>query len=292
MVALAALLLVVAFGLGLVGFGLVAMPGSNGVRRRVRSMVEVPTTESASGVVKVDQTRADLWERFTPSRLLKGLERNMVLAGHPEGWTRERVVLMKPAGAVVGLLFGMLLVAKTDHPLIPVVAVVAVALGYFVPDLLMYNYAIKRQEQIQKTLPDLLDQIVISLEAGVGFEAALAKAGERGKGPLADEVVRLVQDMSLGMSRREAYLGLAERTSVVELRTFCKAVVQAEEFGTSIASVVRSQAKEMRLGRRLRAEAKAQQVPVKILVPLMTCILPVLFAIVLGPAVVYAYAIN
>lgn len=292
MVLLAVLLLLMALGLALVGAGVVAAPGGGAVRKRVRTLTRVPEAVAESGVQKVDEARADLWERFTPSTLLKRLERNMVLAGHPEGWTRERVVLMKPAGALFGLLFGSLIVSKTEHPLMPLVAVGAVLLCYFVPDLLVYNYAIKRQEEIQKALPDLLDQIVISLEAGVGFEAALAKAGERGRGPLNDELVRLLQDMSLGMSRKEAYLSLGERTSVDELRIFCKAVVQAEEFGVSIASVVRSQAKEMRLSRRRRAEAKAQQVPVKILIPLMTCILPVLFAIVMGPAVVYAYAIN
>ena len=292
MVLLAALLLLTALGLALVGAGVVAMPGGGAVRKRVRTLTRVPDAAAESGVQKVDETRADLWERFTPSTLLKRLERNMVLAGHPEGWTRERVVLMKPAGALFGLLFGSVVVSKSDHPLMPVAAVAAVVLCYFVPDLLVYNYAIKRQEDIQKALPDLLDQIVISLEAGVGFEAALARAAERGTGPLAEEFVRLMQDMSLGLSRKEAYTALAERTSVDELRGFCRAVLQAEEFGVSIASVVRSQAKEMRLGRRMRAEAKAQQVPVKILIPLMTCILPVLFAIVMGPAVVYAYAIN
>ena len=294
MVMLAALLLVTALVLGLVGAGVVAMPGGHGVRRRVKELAGTAAAPSAteSGVVKVDQSRADLWERFTPSSVLVRLERNMVLAGHPEGWTRERVVLLKPAGALVGLLFGAAMVSRTDNAIMPLVALGAVALGYFVPDLLIYNQAVKRQEEIQKTLPDMLDQIVISLEAGVGFEAALAKAAERGTGPLADEAARLMQDMSLGMSRLEAYLSLADRTSVEELRTFCKSVVQAEEFGVSIASVVRSQAHEMRLSRRRRAEAKAQQVPVKILIPLMTCILPVLFAIVMGPAVVYAYAIN
>lgn len=292
MVLLAVLLLSSSLALGLVGAGVVAMPANRTTRRRVRSLTQVPEVANESGVAKVDQSRSVLWERFTPSTLLKRLERNMVLAGHPEGWTRERVVLMKPAGALVGLLFGSMLVSRTDHPLMPLVAFGAVVLCYFVPDLLVYNYAIKRQEEIQKTLPDMLDQIVISLEAGVGFEAALAKCAERGTGPLAEETARLMQDMSLGMSRREAYLSLADRTSVDELKTFCKAVVQAEEFGVSIASVVRNQAQEMRLSRRRRAEAKAQQVPVKILIPLMTCILPVLFAIVMGPAVVYAYAIN
>ncbi|MCX6406158.1 MAG: type II secretion system F family protein [Propionibacteriales bacterium] len=292
MVLLAAFLLVSALLLALMGSGVVATPGGGGVRKRARSLSAEAEAASDTGVVKVDRTRADLWERFTPSSTLRRLERNLVLAGHPEGWTRERVVLMKPAAAVLGLLFGALLVSKTTNPLMPLVALGIIGFCYMVPDLLVYNYAVKRQEEIQKRLPDMLDQIVISLEAGVGFEAALSKAAERGTGPLAEEASRLMQDMSLGMARREAYLALAERTSVEELRTFCKAVVQAEEFGVSVASVVRSQAQEMRLSRRRRAEAKAQQVPVKILIPLMTCILPVLFAIVMGPAIVYAYAIN
>ncbi len=292
MVMLAAFLLVCSLLLVLMGTGAVATPGGSGVRKRARSLSAAAESASDTGVVKVDRTRADLWERFTPSSTLRRLERNLVLAGHPEGWTRERVVLMKPAAAVLGLLFGALLVSKTTNPLMPLVALGIVGFCYMVPDLLVYNQATKRQDEIQKRLPDMLDQIVISLEAGVGFEAALSKAAERGTGPLAEEASRLMQDMSLGMARREAYLALAERTSVEELRTFCKAVVQAEEFGVSVASVVRSQAQEMRLSRRRRAEAQAQQVPVKILVPLMTCILPVLFAIVMGPAVVYAYAIN
>lgn len=292
MVMLAAFLLVCSLLLVLMGTGAVATPGGSGVRKRARSLSAAAESASDTGVVKVDRTRADLWERFTPSSTLRRLERNLVLAGHPEGWTRERVVLMKPVAAVLGLLFGALLVSKTTNPLMPLVALGIVGFCYMVPDLLVYNQATKRQDEIQKRLPDMLDQIVISLEAGVGFEAALSKAAERGTGPLAEEASRLMQDMSLGMARREAYLALAERTSVEELRTFCKAVVQAEEFGVSVASVVRSQAQEMRLSRRRRAEAQAQQVPVKILVPLMTCILPVLFAIVMGPAVVYAYAIN
>ena len=138
----------------------------------------------------------------------------------------------------------------------------------------------------------MLDQIVISIEAGVGFEQALTSVAEKGEGPLSDEVVRLLQDIALGMSRREAYTALADRTSVDEVKGFAKAVVQAEQYGISISSVVRTQAKEMRLSRRMRAEERAQKVPVKILLPLMSCILPVLFVIVLGPAVVSAYARN
>ncbi len=285
------LLLAGAFALVLVATGVVQV-SAGGVRKRVRAMAGPAEVEPDGGAVRVDRTRADLWERFTPSSMLKRLERNMVLAGHPEGWTRQRVVLAKPLGAVVGILFAMVVLSGTDSLFLTLFALAMIALGYFAPDLIIYNHAVKRQAAIQQALPDLLDQIVISLEAGVGFEAALARAAEKGRGPLADEFTRLMQDMSLGMSRKEAYTALADRTSVDELRGFCKAILQAEEFGVSIASVVRSQAKEMRLGRRLRAEARAQQVPVKILIPLMTCILPVLFAMVMGPAVVYAYAIN
>lgn len=285
------LLLAGALVLVLVATGVVQV-SAGGVRKRVRAMAGPAEADSTGGSVRVDRSRADLWERFTPSSMLKRLERNMVLAGHPEGWTRQRVVLAKPLGAVVGILFAMVVLSRTDSLFLTLFALAMIALGYFAPDLIIYNHAVKRQAAIQQALPDLLDQIVISLEAGVGFEAALAKAAEKGRGPLADEFTRLMQDMSLGMSRKEAYTALAERTSVDELRGFCKAILQAEEFGVSIASVVRSQAKEMRLGRRLRAEARAQQVPVKILIPLMTCILPVLFAMVMGPAVVYAYAIN
>ena len=291
MVLLGLLLLTGAFLLVLVGTGVLNL-SAGGVRKRVKALAGPAEVESAGAAVRVDRTRADLWERFTPSSMLKRLERNMVLAGHPEGWTRERVVLAKPLGAVVGILFAMVVLPRTDSLFLTLFGLGMIALGYFAPDLIIYNHAVKRQAAIQQALPDLLDQIVISLEAGVGFEAALARAAEKGSGPLADEFTRLMQDMSLGMSRKEAYTALADRTSVDELRGFCKAILQAEEFGVSIASVVRSQAKEMRLGRRLRAEARAQQVPVKILIPLMTCILPVLFAMVMGPAVVYAYAIN
>lgn len=291
MLLLAVVLVLAALLLGLVALGVVGLPNGS-VRRRVEGLTSRPETAETGPSVRVDASRADFWERFTPSAALVRLQRNLVLAGHPRGWTRERVVLAKPLGAALAILFASVILSGTDGFALTLFALAIIPLGYFVPDLLVYNQAVKRQAEIQKALPDLLDQIVISLEAGVGFEAALARAAERGSGPLADEFVRLMQDMSLGLSRKEAYTALAERTSVDELRGFCRAVLQAEEFGVSIASVVRSQAKEMRLGRRMRAEAKAQQVPVKILIPLMTCILPVLFAIVMGPAVVYAYAIN
>lgn len=281
-----------AAGLAATAGGLVVVPGST-VQKRVRALVAPePETESPWRRLRSDLSTNGLFARLTAPTLVRRIERNIVLAGRPDGWTLQKVIVMKPAGAMVGLLFAVLIVSKSSSLLVLLVALGSVALGYFVPDLLIYNRGVKRQEEMQKNLPDLLDQIVISIEAGVGFEQALTKVAEGGEGPLVEEIVRLLQDISLGMSRREAYNALADRTTVDELRGFAKSIVQAEEYGISVASVVRSQAKEMRLSRRMRAEARAQQVPVKILIPLMLCILPVLFVIVLGPSVVAAYARN
>lgn len=285
-------LLLAAAVLVAVATGVLAVPAPS-IQRRARAL-GVPEDVAGNRRQKrsAEISAERLLGRLTGPSMLRRLERNLVLAGRPEAWSLKRTIVAKPAGAAVGLLFAVLVVAKTSSPLMVLFAVAMVILGYFVPDLLIYNRAIKRQQDIQKALPDVLDQIVISIEAGVGFEQALTKVAEGGSGPLAEEIVRLLQDISLGMARRDAYLALAGRTSVDELRMFAKAIIQAEEYGISVASVVRSQAQEMRLSRRMRAEARAQQVPVKILIPLMLCVLPVLFVVVLGPSVVSAYARN
>lgn len=291
MILIAAVLLLASLSALAVGLGLVATANGE-VQRRARALaVREETKPSGKRVMAVNRLPRGWLASLTPQKMLDRVERNLVLAGRPASWSLDKVVLYKPIGLAFGLFFLFVTVTKGSGLLV-VFGLLMVPLGYLVPDLLIYNLAIKRQQQIQKELPDLLDQIVISIEAGVGFEQALGRAGERNTGPLADEVLRLTQDMTVGLSRREAYMALADRTTVDDLRNFCRAVVQAEEYGISIASVVRSQAVELRHGRRMRAEAEAQKVPVKILIPLMLCVLPVLFVIVLGPAVVSAYAQN
>jgi tight adherence protein C len=159
-------------------------------------------------------------------------------------------------------------------------------LGYFIPDLLLYSKGLERQKIIQLELANTLDQMLISVEAGLGFEGAMARAGENGKGPLAEELVRTLQDMQVGRSRRESYSALAERTNIPELRSFVQAVVQADTYGIAISRVLRVQAKVMRVKRRQRAEEKAMKLPVMILFPLLFFIFPVLFIAILGPAVI------
>jgi tight adherence protein C len=150
---------------------------------------------------------------------------------------------------------------------------------------MLYSRGQERQDAIGLELADTLDQMTIAVEAGLGFESAMARAGANGKGPLAEELVRTLQDIAVGQPRREAYLALAERTGVKDLARFIRAVVQADAYGVSIADVLRTQAQEMRLKRRQRAEEKAMQIPVKVIFPLILCILPTLFIVLLGPAV-------
>ena len=121
------------------------------------------------------------------------------------------------------------------------------AVAYFLPELLLYSRGLERQEAIALELPDTLDQMTIAVEAGLGFESAMARAATNGKGALAEELVRTLQDIAVGQPRREAYLALADRTGVQDLRRFIRAVVQADAYGVSIADVLRTQAQEMRL---------------------------------------------
>nr|WP_308930310.1 type II secretion system F family protein [Arthrobacter sp. SLBN-112] len=184
--------------------------------------------------------------------------------------------------AVLGILF----ISNNVTPSASLFVVLAAALAYFVPDILIHGRGAERQKAIELELPNTLDQMLISVEAGLGFEAAMARAGQNGKGPLAFELMRTLQDMQVGRSRREAYESLATRTDVPDLRSFVRSVVQADIYGIAIAKVLRTQAKQMRIKRRQRAEEKAMKLPVKVLFPLMFAILPVLFIVIIGPAAI------
>ena len=137
---------------------------------------------------------------------------------------------------------------------------------------------------MRNALPDAMDLLTISVEAGLGFDAAVSRVAKNGDGPLNQEFARLLQEMQLGRGRTEAMRAMAERTSLADLKSFCLAMVQADSLGIPIARVLRIQSKEMRTKRRQRAEEKAQQVPIRMMIPLVLFILPCLFIVILGPA--------
>jgi len=218
----------------------------------------------------------------TPDRIRRKLD----LAGNPHGWTVDRVVSGKVIGAVAGLVFGLvfgLMFEGTGTRII--MAVGGLVLGFFGPNLYLYQKIHDRSAQLQRELPDAIDLLTISVESGLGFDAAVQQVARNTEGPLSEEFSRVLREMQIGQGRSEALRGLGERTNVPDMRSFVGAMVQADSFGIPVAQVLRVQSNEMRVKRRQRAEEKAQQVPVKITVPLIFCILPTLFIAVMGPAV-------
>lgn len=223
--------------------------------------------------------------RLSPSGISTTLQRRLDLAGNPSGLTPDRVLAAKGLGLFILGSLGGLYGLRTIGLLI-VGAAVAATVGFFVPDVLLYNAGIKRQEKIQKALPDALDLLTVCVEAGLGFDAALAQVARNTTGPLAAEFSRVLQEIQIGKSRSQALRAMTDRTTVPGLRSFVSALVQAGELGITIADVLREQAKEMRLRRRQRAEEKAQKVPVKILFPLVFCLFPSMFVVIIGPGVI------
>jgi tight adherence protein C len=226
-----------------------------------------------------------LGRRLTPQAYVAKLDRLLSLAGRPASMPLAKVLTAKPLLGLAGGLAGLFLLQSNPSRLFVLLALFITVLGYFVPDLLLYSRGQERQKAMALELANTLDQMLISVEAGLGFESAMQRAGETGKGPLAEELVRTLQDMQVGRSRREAYLAMAERSTIPELRSFVKAIVQADAYGIALSGVLRTQAKVMRVKRRQRAEEKAMKLPVAVLFPLLLFIFPVLFIVILGPAV-------
>jgi tight adherence protein C len=170
-----------------------------------------------------------------------------------------------------------------------VLILLGIFVGYYLPEWILRSKSGKRQALMRRALPDALDLLSITVEAGLGFDAAMARVARQAGGPLGEEMHRVLQEMQIGKSRSEALRDFGERSSVPELKSFVLAMVQADIFGVSIAKVLHVQANEMRIKRRQRAEEEAQRVPVKIIFPLILCIFPSLFVVLLGPAAITIY---
>ena len=226
-----------------------------------------------------------LSRRLATPGSVRRLDRLLVRAGRPRGWPLERLLAAKILLLIVLGSLSLLYISANPGSLSVVIGIAVTVVGHFLPDLLLHSRGQERSQRIGLELPDTLDQMTIAVEAGLGFDSAMARAGKNGKGPMAEELTRTLQDIQVGQSRRQAYESLAARTAVPDLRKFVRAIIQADQYGISISDVLRTQAAEMRVKRRQRAEEKAMQIPVKVIFPLMLCILPVLFIVLLGPAV-------
>lgn len=235
------------------------------------------------------QRRAlSIGKRITGADATTRIRQKLDLAGNPPKWSVDRVIAYKVMGAVVGAIAGVLLTqllgAGTSIRILGIG--VATFIGFVAPNLYLYQTAHDRSAKMQRELPDAIDLMTISVESGLGFDAAIQQVAKNTEGPLSEEFARVLREMQIGASRSDSLRKLADRTSVPEIRTFVSAMVQADAFGIPIAQVLRVQSSEIRVKRRQRAEEKAQQVPVKITIPLIFCILPCLFIAVMGPAAI------
>ncbi|MCO4256762.1 type II secretion system F family protein [Pseudarthrobacter cellobiosi] len=224
-------------------------------------------------------------QRLTPKGYAGWLDKQLAGAGRPKEWPLGRIIMIKPMLALVGAGLGFLFFMSSPKAANFLILIAVTALSYFIPDLLIRSSAQKRREAIRTELPNALDQMLISVQAGLGFEMAMGRAGTNGTGPLADELIRTLQDIQVGRSRKDAYLAMSERIDVPDVRSFIRAVVQADAYGIAIAGVLKAQARDMRVKRKQRAEEHAMKMPVKMLFPLIFFILPTLFVVVLGPTV-------
>lgn len=226
--------------------------------------------------------------RLTPADYNIKLREKLERAGNPGGWTIDRVVALKVIGFVAALVISLLLSLMLGLGFGPTLGFVVIAslAGFNAPNLYLYQRAYDRDAELRKGLADSIDLLTISVESGLGFDAALSYVARNTEGPLSEEFARVLQEMQIGRGRTEALRSLADRTTLPELRSFVSAMVQADSFGIPIGQVLRVQSTEIRTKRRQWAEEQAQKVPVKILVPLIFCILPCLFIAVLGPAVI------
>ena len=269
---------------------LAAVQALQGTSKSLRQQeLEVPFRERVLGTTMRNIT--GLGRRLTPADQVLRIRKKLDLAGNPAGWDVDRVVSLKVLLTIVFVSLTTLACFFIDVGVLRTVAAIVVAglLGWFTPSLIVYQMAYNRSAQILKDLPDAIDLLTISVEAGLGFDAALSQVSRNTDGPLAQEFFRVLQEMQIGTGRMDALRGLGERSDVGDLQSFVAAMVQADSYGVPIANVLRVQSEELRLKRSQRAEEAAQKVPVKILFPLIFGVMPALFVVIIGPAVVAAF---
>ena len=266
---------------------------STGVARSLELLNQTATTREVSKNELGIQDRVlgpmlnrlrGLAVRVSPAGTGSRMARNLDRAGNPVSWSVERIMGAKGLGLVIGAILALLIVGFSVKGLL--IAAAAGAVGFFLPDLLLYNAGMKRQQELQKGLADALDMLTVCVEAGQGFDAAILQVARTVTGPIGGEFARVLSEIQIGKSRADAFASLGERTTAPELKTFVSTLVQADRLGLPVGSVLREQTKEMRVIRRQRAEEKAQKVTVKILFPLLLCIFPALFIVIIGPGAI------
>ncbi|WP_409226780.1 type II secretion system F family protein [Gudongella sp. SC589] len=222
--------------------------------------------------------------RTTPQGISKAMERTIIQAGSPGNINVNRLVSMMFMVAIILPAFYYLLLQATGIEVNILMIILLALAGFILPYYILNIKARARRAKIQKSLPDMLDLIFVSVEAGLGFDMALKRTTEKMPGPLSDEINRAIDEINKGRRREDALRGIYKRTGVDDISSFITAVIQSEQLGSNIANMLRVQSTSMRQKRRQRAEEAAMKVPIKMLFPLVFLMFPALFIVILGPA--------
>jgi tight adherence protein C len=226
--------------------------------------------------------------KITPKELVTSLESKVVKAGYPGNMTVKDWVNLQ-AGLMLGLpvltlAIGGYLGAQIGSLLMLVF--IELIFGYVIPSFILGKKMAERQKAVQNSLPDTIDLLTVSVEAGLGFDGALMKVVDKKTGPLANEFEKVLQEIKVGKQKKDALKDMADRVGLQDLTTFIGAIIQADQFGVGIANILRIQAEQMRQKRRQRAQEKAMKAPIKMLIPMVIFIFPTLFIVLLGPVII------
>jgi tight adherence protein C len=286
-----------------IGFGILLwylFGGASAVRKQMLANLTRQREKAKEAVVATAPSEqrkqgglGKMLRRSAPAPLLKTINKLWAGAGRPENNSPDRILAMMGLLGIVGAALGLVVFRIMQPPLGLVIGIGLMLLGFFFPLVRLQSAGATRQEAIKRQLPDTLDQMSIAVNAGLGFDAAMMRVARNGRGELANELVRTLQDIQVGQTRRAAYEDLAERTGVETLRRFVRSIIQAEAYGIALSDVLQTQADELRMERRQYAERKAMEIPVKVVFPLILFIMPAMFIVVIGPGalgIIHAFA--
>ncbi len=256
---------------------------------RTMSLEEIELAQPFSQRVLLPmvQASAHFMARFTPQRTLENTQRNLELAGNPNNWSTTEFMGIRALAALLLAAATFFLTMLADlEPGMRLLFIVALgALGFVLPSMWLGGRISQRQDEIVKTLPDALDLLTISVEAGLPFDGAMQRVADKWDNELSHGFQRVLNELRVGKSRSEALKDMADRADVPDVTSFVAALIQADQLGISIAKVLRIQSEQMRIKRRQRAEEKAHQAPIKMLMPMTFLIFPTILIVILGPAV-------
>jgi tight adherence protein C len=264
------------------------------IRKRLKRISDIPLKKENEELDKSLVSRIiipvlDSISRFvlkiTPKELISSFEKKVVTAGMPyrisaKGWINIRAVII----VILPLLtITAGYVNSVDSKRIMLLCIAEAAGGLILPSFILSRKTSERKRKIKKTLPDIIDLLTVSVEAGLGFDGALIKVIEKFPGDLAEELEKVIQEIKMGKPKKDALKSMAERVDVSDLTTFTGSIIQAEQFGVSIGNVLRIQSEQMRQKRKQLAQEKAMKAPVKMLIPMVLFIFPTIFSVLLGP---------